>query len=89
MTTRRFTRRELLKLTAAGAAVGTPRRLRDGRRLEGKVVVVGGGWAARRRQVPPSVVSGTIDVTLVEPNRTFVSCPISNLVIGAAGSSTS
>jgi len=59
MTTRRFTRRELLKLTAAGAAVGTLGALRDGRRLEGQ-----GGRGGRRLggaddgQVPPSVVRG-------------------------------
>src|ERR1700732_4204726 len=27
---------------------------------------------------------GAIDVTLVEPNATFISCPISNLVLGGS-----
>jgi NADPH-dependent 2,4-dienoyl-CoA reductase/sulfur reductase-like enzyme len=85
MTTRRFTRRELLKLTAAGAAVGTLGACATGGGSKGKVVVVGGGWGgATTAKYLRLWSAGTIDVTLVEPNRTFVSCPISNLVIGGS-----
>ncbi len=50
-----------------------------------KVVVVGGGYggatAARYLRLWSS---GTIDVTLVERDAAFVSCPLSNLVIGGS-----
>ena len=77
----RVSRRQIL---AAGAAFGglslagcaTPAGPSIGR-----VVVVGGGFggatAARYLRL-----WGKVDVTLVERNPTFVSCPISNLVLG-------
>ncbi|MEZ5657608.1 MAG: NAD(P)/FAD-dependent oxidoreductase [Burkholderiaceae bacterium] len=50
---------------------------------KGKVVVVGGGFAgATVSKYIRMWSAGEIDVTLVEPNDNFVSCPISNLVIG-------
>jgi NADPH-dependent 2,4-dienoyl-CoA reductase/sulfur reductase-like enzyme len=48
-----------------------------------KVVVVGGGYAgATAAKYLRMWSEGSVDVTLVEPNAAFVSCPISNLVIG-------
>jgi len=85
MTTRNFTRRDLLKLTAAASAVGTLGACATGGCSKGKVVVVGGGWGgATAAKYTRMWSEGTIDVTLVEPSRTFVSCPISNLVIGGS-----
>jgi NADPH-dependent 2,4-dienoyl-CoA reductase/sulfur reductase-like enzyme len=85
MTTRNFTRRDLLKLTAAASAVGTLGACATGGGSKGKVVVVGGGWGgATAAKYTRMWSEGTIDVTLVEPSRTFVSCPISNLVIGGS-----
>lgn len=85
MTQRNFTRRDLLKLTAAGAAVGTLGACASTSPSKGKVVVVGGGWGGATAAKYTRLWSeGTIDVTLVEPNRTFISCPISNLVIGGS-----
>ncbi len=46
------------------------------------VVVVGGGWGGATAAKYVRLFSeGRINVTLVEPNRQFVSCPISNLVL--------
>jgi sulfide dehydrogenase [flavocytochrome c] flavoprotein subunit len=77
-----FTRRHLLGtgLALGGLALtgcaGTPPTPSLGR-----VVVVGGGFggatAARYLRL-----WGNVDVTLVERNASFVSCPISNLVVG-------
>jgi len=86
MNTRNFTRRDLLKLAAAGVAIGTlPACATIGGRSGGKVVVVGGGWGGATAAKYLRLWSGgRIDVTLVEPNRSFVSCPISNLVLGGS-----
>ena len=50
-----------------------------------KVVVVGGGYGGATAARYVRLFSDrSIDVVLVEPNRSFVSCPISNLVVGGA-----
>lgn len=75
-------RRRFLQL--AGAAAGTglaPSILRAGNGAKARVVVVGGGYggtvaAKYLRRMDPG-----IQVTLVEPKRSYVSCPFSNLVI--------
>jgi NADPH-dependent 2,4-dienoyl-CoA reductase/sulfur reductase-like enzyme len=85
MTNRSFSRRDLLKLSAAGVAVGTLGACATTAGSKGKVVVVGGGWGgATAAKYTRMWSDGAIDVTLVEPNRTFVSCPISNLVLGGS-----
>jgi sulfite dehydrogenase len=48
----------------------------------GRVVVVGGGYGGATAARYLKMWGGNVDVTLVERNATFVSCPISNLVIG-------
>ena len=51
----------------------------------GKVVVVGGGYGgATAAKYLRMWSNGAIDVTLVEPNDVFISCPISNLVLGGS-----
>lgn len=48
-----------------------------------KVVVVGGGYGGATASKYVRMFSDySIDVTLIEPNTAFVSCPISNLVVG-------
>ncbi len=48
-----------------------------------KVVVIGGGYAGATAAKYVRLFSeGSIQVTLVEPNAQFISCPISNLVLG-------
>ena len=50
-----------------------------------KVVVVGGGYGGATAAKYVRMWSNySIDVTLVEPNTSFISCPISNLVIGGS-----
>jgi sulfide dehydrogenase [flavocytochrome c] flavoprotein chain len=51
----------------------------------GKVIVIGGGFGGATAAKYLRLWSDNrIDVTLIEPNRSFVSCPISNLVIGGS-----
>jgi sulfite dehydrogenase len=74
------------RLLGAGAAFGamalagcaTP----TGGRSIGRVVVVGGGFGGATAARYLKMWGGNIDVTLVERNASFVSCPISNLVVG-------
>ena len=50
---------------------------------KGRVVVIGGGYGGATAAKYVRLFSGgTIDVTMIEPNAAFISCPISNLVIG-------
>ncbi|MCZ8252562.1 MAG: NAD(P)/FAD-dependent oxidoreductase [Hylemonella sp.] len=50
-----------------------------------KVVVIGGGYGGATAAKYVRMLSNyQIDVVLVEPNDNFISCPISNLVIGGS-----
>ncbi len=79
-----FNRRDFvgaLSATAAASMVGGCATPSAG--SMGKVVVIGGGYGgATAAKYLRMWSEGQIDVTLVEPNAAFVSCPISNLVIG-------
>jgi sulfide dehydrogenase [flavocytochrome c] flavoprotein chain len=48
----------------------------------GRVVVVGGGFGGATAARYLRMWGGNVDVTLVERNANFISCPISNLVLG-------
>ncbi len=48
----------------------------------GRVVVVGGGFGGNTAARYLRMWGGNVDVTLVERNPTFISCPMSNLVVG-------
>lgn len=50
-----------------------------------KVVVIGGGYGgATAAKYVRKFSNYTADVTLIEPNQHFISCPLSNLVIGGS-----
>ena len=50
-----------------------------------RVVVIGGGYGgATAAKYIRMLSNNQIDVTLVEPNKEFISCPMSNLVIGGS-----
>ena len=48
----------------------------------GRVVVVGGGFGGATAARYLRLWGGNVDVTLVDRNPQFISCPISNLVVG-------
>jgi len=64
-------------LALAGCASGTA----SGPSI-GRVVVVGGGFGGATAARYLRLWGGNVDVTLVERNAQFISCPISNLVLG-------
>lgn len=75
-----LTRRQLLKLAGSLPFVGVPGR--QGRtKTSARVVVIGGGFggatcAKYLRQADP-----TLEVTLITPQRQFITCPFSNAVL--------
>lgn len=81
-------RRDLLKAAgaaAAGGAVLAGCATMGGGSALGRVVVIGGGYGGATAAKYLRLWSdGRVDVTLVEPNETFISCPISNLVLSGA-----
>ena len=82
-------RRQLVQTMGAGAALGTLGLLGGcATPMTGaspRVVVIGGGYGgATAAKYLRMWSEGKVQVTLVEPNAAFVSCPISNLVLGGS-----
>lgn len=78
-------RRHLLQGLIAGGALGLTgcASLGGTSASKAKVLVIGGGYGGATASKYIRLLSDyTIDVMMVEPNRQFVSCPVSNLVIG-------
>jgi NADPH-dependent 2,4-dienoyl-CoA reductase/sulfur reductase-like enzyme len=80
-------RRQFVQTLAAGSAVGSLGLLGGcASTAHGSgphVVVIGGGYAGATAAKYTRLFSeGKVRVTLIEPNAQFVSCPISNLVVG-------
>jgi NADPH-dependent 2,4-dienoyl-CoA reductase/sulfur reductase-like enzyme len=75
-------RRTFVQAAAALAATGCAS---IGGRAQPHVVVIGGGYGgATAAKYVRMWSQGSIDVTLIEPNANFVSCPLSNLVLGGS-----
>ncbi len=81
------TRRQFLRTTGLGVAVGAlggcaAAMQGDFAPKTGKrVVVIGGGWGGATAAKYVRLADPSIDVILFEPNKEFVSCPFSNLVL--------
>jgi sulfide dehydrogenase [flavocytochrome c] flavoprotein chain len=86
----RMTRRSFLTVSGAGALAiaGLPgcaaMRGETDSTSRRRVVVVGGGWAGATAAKYVRLADSSIEVVLLEPNRKFVSCPFSNLVLSGA-----
>lgn len=77
-----LTRRRVLQATAAGAAALATGCAAIGSSAKPRAVVVGGGWGGLGA-VRGLLASGAADVTLVEPNAAFMSCPLSaHFIVG-------
>ena len=78
-------RRGFLKAGGAGLAlaqVAGCASMAGGARARGRVAVVGGGYGGATAAKYIRMLDSSIDVVLIEPNEAFVSCPISNMVLG-------
>jgi sulfide dehydrogenase [flavocytochrome c] flavoprotein subunit len=88
----RMTRREFLTTSSAGAGALAVAGLPGCAMFRGetdatsrrRVVVVGGGWGGATAAKYVRLADPSIEVVLLEPNRKFVSCPFSNLVLSGA-----
>ena len=76
-------RRDFLKsgaasLAAAASGCATPDRAPS----RARVAVIGGGYGGATAAKYIRVLDPAIEVVLIEPNEAFVSCPLSNMVLG-------
>jgi NADPH-dependent 2,4-dienoyl-CoA reductase/sulfur reductase-like enzyme len=87
---RALSRRAFLKTTglglgalAGGAVAGCAGSMKGDFAPKGgpRVVVIGGGWGGATAAKYVRLYDPKIEVVLLEPNREFVSCPFSNLVL--------
>jgi sulfide dehydrogenase [flavocytochrome c] flavoprotein subunit len=77
-----FNRRKFIQAFAAATAapaLSFPATARAG--AKARVVVIGGGYGGATAAKYVKLLDGGIDVTLIEPNKTYTSCPLSNEVI--------
>jgi sulfide dehydrogenase [flavocytochrome c] flavoprotein subunit len=84
-----FNRRDFIKLAGAAGAlvISNSGFARATKPPIGRVVVIGGGYAGATVAKYLRLWSlGSIEVLVVEPNSQFVSCPLSNLVLGGSKS---
>jgi sulfide dehydrogenase [flavocytochrome c] flavoprotein subunit len=79
----RIDRRQFLKAASAGVALsGLAGCAGMGAAPKARVAVVGGGYGGATAAKYIRMLDPGIEVTLIEPNGAFVSCPISNMVLG-------
>lgn len=84
-----FNRRVFIKVVGAASAliISNSSFARATKPPIGRVVVIGSGYAGATVAKYLRLWSlGSIDVVVVEPNSQFVSCPLSNLVLGGSKS---
>ena len=78
-------RRDFLKLLAVSAALGAAPSLAWAGQPQGRVVIVGGGYSGATAAKYLRMWGGNrLDIVLVEKSPAFISCPLSNLVLGGS-----
>jgi NADPH-dependent 2,4-dienoyl-CoA reductase/sulfur reductase-like enzyme len=76
-------RRDFLKIAASTALVSLPMLSKAAIQAKGRILVIGGGYAgATAAKYLRDWSNGGLDVIVIEPSSQFVSCPLSNLVLG-------
>ena len=83
-----YNRRDFIKFLAAGAATGTLAACATTPEVQkpiGRVIVIGGGYGGATAAKYIRIWSGgRIEVFLIDRDSQFVSCPMSNLVLGGS-----
>ena len=79
---RQISRRGFLKASGASVTLlglgGVPAFAAEAKR---RVIVIGGGWGGASAAKYLRLHDSSLEVTLLEPNKEFISCPFSNLVV--------
>jgi NADPH-dependent 2,4-dienoyl-CoA reductase/sulfur reductase-like enzyme len=75
-------RRDFLKITGAGLAAALTPQIARAKTGKPHVVVVGAGFGGATCAKYLRLWDPDIQVTLIEPNAQFISCPMSNWVLG-------
>ena len=82
-----ITRRDFLKASGFGVTIlsagGLPSFAAEAKR---RVIVIGGGWGGATAAKYIRLTDPSIEVTLLEPSKEFISCPFSNLVLAGVES---
>ncbi len=87
-----WSRRDFLRASGAGVGLGmlaaagltgcaAPLKGDIAPKMGRRVVVIGGGWGGATAAKYIRLADPSIEVILLEPNKEFVSCPFSNLVL--------
>ena len=86
----RTNRRDFIKLAGFAAAIASTglsfsARAKGRIPTMGRVIVIGGGYAgATAAKYLRMWSNGALEVVVIEPSQQFVSCPLSNLVLGGS-----
>ena len=78
LTRRQFLKTSGLSIAMMAGASTFPSLAAESKR---RVVVIGGGWGGATAAKYIRLSDPSIEVTLLEPNKEFISCPFSNLVL--------
>ncbi len=78
-------RREFLKLIGATTAIGAIPGFSQAAVPKGRIIIIGGGYAGATAAKYLRLWGGEeLEIIMIEKSTTFVSCPLSNLVIGGS-----
>ena len=77
----KLSRRRFLHLGGIGTAALAGSQIPAFGQARRRVVVIGGGWGGATAAKYIRLTDPAIEVTLLEPNKEFISCPFSNLVV--------
>ncbi len=83
---KQLSRRQFLKTSGLGVATLGAMQVPVFGQARRRVIVIGGGWGGATAAKYVRLTDPSIDVTLLEPNKEFISCPFSNLVLAGVES---
>ena len=81
-----ISRRRFLKVGGMSVAALGTMHVRSFAQARRRVIVIGGGWGGATAAKYIRLTDPSIEVTLLEPSKEFISCPFSNLVLAGVES---
>ncbi len=82
----KITRRRFLQVSGMSVAMLGAAQVPVFGQARRRVLVIGGGWGGATAAKYVRLTDPSIEVTLLEPNKEFISCPFSNLVLAGVES---